>query len=129
MTYLRRPSVFVCLIVFAIGCASNSENPGAYTETGLASWYGKQYQGNRTASGERFNRKAFTAAHKTLPFGTIVEVKHLKSGEKVRVRVNDRGPFVAGRIIDLSQAAAAKLDIVNDGVAKVRIEVVEWGRG
>lgn len=88
-------------------------------ERGVASWYGRQFQGRRTASGEPFDRHALTAAHKTLPFGTWVRVRHLGTGQEVVVRINDRGPFAKGRIIDLSKAAAAKLGTKNAGVGKV----------
>lgn len=94
------------------------------TETGQASWYGKAHQGERTASGERFDMHALTAAHRTLPFGTIVRVKHLKSGKSVNVRINDRGPFRSGRIIDLSYEAARRLGIVSRGTARVELTVI-----
>ncbi|MBV8535007.1 MAG: septal ring lytic transglycosylase RlpA family protein, partial [Alphaproteobacteria bacterium] len=80
--------------------------PAPYVETGMASWYGPSHDGARTASGERFNMNALTAAHRTLAFGTIVRVTNLENSRSVRVRINDRGPHVAGRILDLSAAAA-----------------------
>ena len=86
---------------------------------GLASWYGKAFQGRRTASGERFDMHAFTAAHKTLPFGTLVRVKNVRTGKEVVVRINDRGPYVNKRLIDLSQAASFALGLKNQGVARV----------
>ena len=89
---------------------------------GLASYY---WQDQMTASGERFNKHAMTAAHKTLPLGTRVRVTHLASGRAVTVRINDRGPFKPGRIIDLSEAAAKELQMTAAGLAKVRVEVVE----
>ena len=92
-------------------------------ETGTASWYGSWHQGRLTASGERFNARAFTAAHRTLPFGTIIRVTNLATGEMVKVRVNDRGPYIRGRTLDLSAAAAKALGITKDGVARVRIEM------
>ena len=94
-------------------------------ETGEASWYGGKFQGRLTANGERFDTNMLTAAHKTLPFNTIVEVKNLGNDKKVHVRINDRGPFVEGRIIDLSRAAASRLDMVGKGVANVEIKVIE----
>ena len=127
MKRLGKAAFASCLSLLLVACATGSGDPGTDTEAGLASWYGKQYQGRPTASGEVFNRKAFTAAHRTLPFGTVVEVERLSTGKKVKVRINDRGPFTEGRIIDLSQAAAKRLDMLNDGLARVRIEVVEWG--
>ncbi len=88
-------------------------------ERGLASWYGERFHGRRTASGEPFDMHALTAAHKTLPFGTKVRVRHATTGQEVLVRINDRGPHVRGRIIDLSRAAAAAIGLVQTGVAPV----------
>ncbi len=98
--------------------------PIGYSETGVASWYGPEFQGRRTASGEIFDMHALTAAHRTLPFGSIVRVTRLDTGAEVVVRINDRGPFAKGRILDLSYAAALKLDLVRSGTARVRIEVI-----
>ena len=92
---------------------------------GEASWYGGKFQGRLTANGERFDTNLLTAAHKTLPFNTIVEVKNLENDKIVHVRINDRGPFVEGRIIDLSRAAASKLNMVGAGVAKVEVRIIE----
>lgn len=92
------------------------------TETGLASWYGARHHGKRTASGEIFNQEHFTAAHPTLPWGTRVKVINLDNGKSVDVRINDRGPYKQGRIIDVSRAAARALGIVQRGIATVRIE-------
>jgi len=94
-------------------------------ETGQASWYGGKFQGRQTANGEKFDTNMLTAAHKTLPFNTIVEVKNIENDKIVHVRINDRGPFVEGRIIDLSRAAASKLDMVGAGVAKVEIRIIK----
>jgi rare lipoprotein A len=96
-----------------------------HAETGYASWYGGKFHGRTTASGETFDTHKLTAAHNTLPFDTIVEVTNLDNGKKVRVRINDRGPFVEGRIIDLSMAAAKKIGMLGDGVAPVQVEIVE----
>lgn len=93
------------------------------TQTGIASWYGPRFHGRRTASGERFDQNAMTAAHRTLRFGTIVVVTR-KSGRSVEVRINDRGPFIRGRIIDLSRTAAAELGIKNAGLAPVQVQPV-----
>ncbi|MDA3938894.1 MAG: septal ring lytic transglycosylase RlpA family protein [Spirochaetia bacterium] len=94
-------------------------------EKGEASWYGGKFQGRQTANGENFDTNMLTAAHKTLPFNTIVEVKNLENEKTVHVRINDRGPFIEGRIIDLSRAAASKLDMVGTGVAKVEVRIIE----
>jgi rare lipoprotein A len=94
-------------------------------EVGLATWYGTQFAGKRTANGERFDPNALTAAHRHLPFGTWVEVRRPDTGRSIRVRINDRGPWGdARRVIDLSRAAAVQLDIVGAGVAPVEIRVV-----
>jgi rare lipoprotein A len=98
--------------------------PIGWTETGLASWYGAPYDGRPAASGEIFDTHRLTAAHRTLPFDTWVEVTNLENGKCVRVRINDRGPFVDGRIIDLSLAAADTIDVVRPGVVRVRLKVV-----
>jgi rare lipoprotein A len=93
--------------------------------TGTASWYGQPHHGRTTASGEQFDMHALTAAHRTLPLGTRVLVTNLANGRAVEVRINDRGPVVAGRIIDLSYAAARALGAVGDGVFRVKIAVLE----
>ena len=93
-------------------------------ETGLASWYGAPYHNRRGSNGEVYNMHAMTAAHRTLPLGSIVRVTNVKTGHSALVRITDRGPFVEGRVLDLSQAAAKKLDVWQAGVAMVRIEVL-----
>jgi rare lipoprotein A len=109
--------LFVAFCTLLAGCASSkSEN--------LASYYADKYQGRKTANGEIFDTRKLTAAHKTLPFGTRVRVTNLGNGKSVVVRVNDRGPFVAGRVIDLSPAAARKLDMIRAGVTRVKLEVL-----
>jgi len=90
-------------------------------DKGLASWYGKRFHGRRTASGERYDMHAFTAAHKTLPFGTKVRVRSVRTGKEVVVRINDRGPFAHKRIIDLSQAAITALGVRHRGVTVVEL--------
>lgn len=94
------------------------------TQIGEASWYGDKEHKNRTASGERFNKYAYTAAHKSLPFDTIVRVTNLTNGKDVVVKINDRGPFVDGRIIDLSYQSAKSIGLIKTGVAKVKVEVL-----
>lgn len=95
-----------------------------YDEEGVASWYGPKFQGRRTSSGEPFDMNQMTAAHRTLPLPTYVEVTNLENGRKAIVRVNDRGPFKKGRLIDLSYIAAVKLGIVATGTARVRVRAV-----
>ncbi|MEQ1945577.1 MAG: septal ring lytic transglycosylase RlpA family protein [Bryobacteraceae bacterium] len=93
-------------------------------ETGIASWYGNPYHGRRTASGEVYDMEQLTAAHKKLPFQTWVEVTNLENGKSVDVRITDRGPFVNGRVIDLSHRAANDIDMIGPGIAKVRLKVI-----
>jgi rare lipoprotein A len=94
-------------------------------QTGEASWYGAKLAGRKTASGERFDPMAFTAAHNTLKLGTWVEVRRIDTGRTVRVKINDRGPHAGGRIIDLSRRAAEELDLVRLGVVRVELRVVD----
>jgi rare lipoprotein A len=94
------------------------------TETGVASWYGVPYHGRQTASGEIYDMHKLTAAHRNLPFQTWVQVENLSNGKRVEVRITDRGPFVANRIIDLSQFAADKIDMLRPGTARVRLTVI-----
>ncbi|HVS16020.1 MAG TPA: septal ring lytic transglycosylase RlpA family protein [Thermoanaerobaculia bacterium] len=114
------------------GCAGGGvDRPEAprrerFSQRGKASWYGSQFQGRPTASGEVFDVHRVSAAHRTLPFGTVVRVRNLDNGREVEVRINDRGPFVRGRVLDLSRAAAEDLDMLVSGVAEVRLWVVAW---
>ena len=94
------------------------------TATGVASWYGGKFHGRRTASGETYNQHALTAAHRTLPFGTEVVVTNQNTGKSVVVRINDRGPFTGGRIIDLSHKAASQIGMINSGTARVTLEII-----
>ena len=94
------------------------------TASGVASWYGGKFHGRRTASGETYNQHAMTAAHRTLPFGTEVVVTNEATGKSVVVRINDRGPFTGGRVIDLSHKAASQIGMINSGTARVTLEVI-----
>lgn len=140
-------SVLICLFSAAAlisGCAKHQPPPKAptgypkpykigkewyqpiphardFSQKGIASWYGKKFHGRTTSNGEKYNMYAMTAAHKTLPMGTYVRVKNLKNNKEIVVRINDRGPFVRSRIIDLSYTGAKKLDIVGPGTAPVEI--------
>jgi rare lipoprotein A len=96
----------------------------APAQNGVASYYGASFAGRRTASGERFDPRKLTAAHRELPFGTRVRVTNLANGRSVTVRINDRGPFAGGRLVDLSWEAARELDMLGSGVARVRLEVL-----
>lgn len=100
-----------------------------YTETGIASWYGKPYHGRPAANGEIYDMEKLTAAHRTLPFNTWVRVYDLDNNRTVEVRINDRGPFIDGRIIDLSHAAAREVEMIGPGIARVRVEVIRAPEG
>jgi rare lipoprotein A len=129
-TTRRRALALLAAPLLAISCAKKKSVRVPVTprvgalETGIASWYGNPYHGRRAASGEIYDMEKLTAAHRTLPFHTWVEVTNLTNGKKVRVRITDRGPFVEGRIIDLSRAAAREIDLIGPGIAKVRLEVI-----
>ena len=126
ITIQKSAGMAVAMPVFLLcltGCG------GGDVEKGTACWYGKEYEGRPTASGEIFHAQSFTAAHRSLPFGTIVQVKNLDNGRTVKVRINDRGPLKGHRIIDLSRAAAEEIDLVREGVAPVRVEVLRRGHG
>jgi rare lipoprotein A len=98
--------------------------PGEYVEEGVASWYGIPFHGRRTSNGEIYDMHEFTAAHRTLPFNAVVRVTNLHNGKQTEVRINDRGPFVANRVIDLSLSAAQAIEMVGTGTALVRLEVI-----
>ena len=131
--YLRvNIALAICLLVgsFLHGCSSitrHEPHPDSvvYRQTGIASYYAMKFHHRKTASGERFDNYAMTAAHKTLPFGSEVKVTNLNNGKSVTVRINDRGPFVKGRIIDLSRAAFSQIANLDRGVVKVQISVVQ----
>jgi rare lipoprotein A len=135
------PIVWLILIFILTGCATArtapaptlasrpraalpAPRPGAFEQTGEASWYGPQHHGKRTASGETYDMHKLTAAHRTLPLGTRVRVTNLDNGRTVEVRINDRGPFAPGRVLDLSYAAARHLGAVGDGVISVGVTVL-----
>ena len=98
--------------------------PGEYREEGVASWYGIPFNGHRTSNGEIYDMHQMTAAHRTLPFGAVVRVTNLNNGKQTEVRINDRGPFVANRVIDLSLAAAQAIEMIGTGTAPVRLEIL-----
>lgn len=115
-------SLFISSSVFvspSIATANPAQHSGKYIQSGKASWYGPGFHGRRTASGETFNTHALTAAHRTLPFGTRVRVVNKKTGKSVVVRINDRGPFAHGRVIDLSRASAQAIGITGVGSVEV----------
>jgi rare lipoprotein A len=139
---IRRLPVIIVLFFLAmqlLGCSSmpryrrDASPPpikpgGRYVEIGIASYYAQDFHGKPTASGETFNMYELSAAHKTLPLGTVVRVTNLDNGKSVVVPINDRGPFIKNRIIDLSYGAAKVLDMIGPGTARVRVEVIEWGK-
>jgi rare lipoprotein A len=125
----RLPTLLPLTALLLISTASLGGCAHRHTEEGKATWYGPGFVGKHTANGERFWPCRLTAAHKTLPFDTRVKVTNLENGKVVRVRINDRGPFGEGRIIDLSRAAAAAIKMVRAGVVKVEIEVIKWPKG
>ena len=98
-----------------------------YDQTGIASWYGPGFVGHATANGEEYDQDALTAAHKTLPMPSLVRVTNLENGRQIQIRINDRGPFVNDRIIDLSRRGAQLLGMVNNGTAKVRVQIMAGG--
>lgn len=129
--YRPRPLPAALAAVLAVGllagCATTTrlESPNrGTTQKGLASWYGAKFHGRPTASGEIYDMNRISAAHKKLPLGTVVLVKNRDNGKKLRVPINDRGPFIKGRIIDLSVGAARRLEMFGQGLANVRIKVV-----
>ena len=128
-TILDRSLIATILILSGLGLACSSGAPTikggvGYSERGIASWYGPGFHGRRTANGEVYDMDTLTAAHKTLPFDCVVEVRNRDNGRKVQVRINDRGPFARGRIIDLSRRAAEQIDMLGPGTARVEIRVV-----
>jgi rare lipoprotein A len=130
--FMRTPRRLLILLFCIAACmglravapaeAAVPERP-SFTQTGIASWYGQERKGRRTASGERFDTRAMTAAHRKLPFGTIARVTRLDTGRTVKVRINDRGPHVRNRIVDLSSAAKAALGMRGNRVTRVRLQV------
>lgn len=126
---LQKKLVLVWIFIFIASCSSvplksRPELVGC-TETGKASFYAMKYQFRKTASGERFNQFSHTAAHKELPFGTKVRVTNVKNGKSVVVKINDRGPFIKGRIIDLSRSAFSSIGDTASGVIDVKIEIIK----
>jgi rare lipoprotein A len=127
----RRTYLFLLVLPFFSSCASISKKsieegyvPEGYSQVGIASWYGIEEHRRNAASGERFSMYDYTAAHKSLPLGTMARVTNLENGRDVIVRINDRGPFIKGRIIDLSYAAAKAIGIIGKGTARVKVEVI-----
>jgi len=119
--------LIILSLFFTVKCATSEEPKEEYIffAEGNATWYGKSFHGKRTASGDIFDTAKHTAAHKTLPFGTIVKVTNLNNNIAVLVEINDRGPFHKSRIIDLSESAARQIDMIDAGVTKVKLEILQ----
>lgn len=119
----------LCALMFA--CRTTAPPPPKPSEVlhGVASWYGEEFAGRTTANGEIFDPQQLTAAHRTLPFGTVLDITNPKTQQTVRVRVNDRGPFIGGRVIDLSYAAAQQIGLIEPGIGQVDIKLVRVGSG
>jgi rare lipoprotein A len=130
-------AVFLLFLGHLAGCAGTTPRgagfpsgyPMGYHERGMASWYGPGFDGRRTASGERFDMRQMTAAHRTLPFGSIVRVRSLMNDRRIIVRINDRGPFLRGRVLDLSQGAASQLGMMGQGTHQVELNVIAYHGG
>ncbi len=135
MQLLRVIGASLVLTVLCVGCVSSPRFTMAkpaviessYTEEGVASYYAEEFHGRTTSNGEQYDMNAMTAAHRTLPFGTKVKVTNRENGKSVIVRINDRGPFKDDRLIDLSYAAAKKIELVGSGTAAVKIELIDLG--
>ncbi|MFZ2491746.1 MAG: septal ring lytic transglycosylase RlpA family protein, partial [Thermoanaerobaculia bacterium] len=126
----RLPKFVVAVFLF-YGCVTTKPHVPAPSDVmeGVASWYGQEFAGRTTANGEIFDPLLLTAAHRTLPFGTVLDVVNPATSQTVRVRVNDRGPYVGNRVIDLSYAAARQIGLVEPGIGEVKITIVKLGRG
>lgn len=112
---------YTLVLLMITGCAATR---GTVIDSGVASWYGPGFHGKTTANGETYNQDDLTAAHRTLPFNTVVRVTNMDNGKSVTVRINDRGPYSDNRVIDLSRAAAAEIDMIDAGLARVRVQLV-----
>jgi len=117
-------SLWLCLIALLAFGISTQAAAKQHVQEGEASYYANKFQGKKTASGELYDKKALTAAHRKLAFGTKVKVTYLKNGKSVVVKINDRGPYAKSRLIDLSHAAAQKIEMLDDGHGKVKLEVI-----
>ncbi len=117
-------ALFIFLLLACKGTSWNDNTTIKIKFVGIASYYHDSLHGKKTANGERYDKNKLTAAHKSLPFGTKLKVSRIDNGKSVNVRINDRGPFIKGRIVDLSKKAAAKIDLLEDGITKVRIEII-----
>ncbi len=134
--FRRSFALLAALLALAAGVACSKKKPSprapakphvGWSESGVASWYGHPYHGRKAANGETYDMDRLTAAHRTLPFGAVVEVENRDNGRKVEVRITDRGPFIDGRVIDLSRAAAQAIEMIGPGTARVRLRLLGYG--
>ena len=123
---MKEWTLYLLSVVVLVGLVVLYQVAGPYYEVGIASWYGPGFDGNLTANGEVYDMDGISAAHKTLPFGTVVRVVEFSTGKSIIVRINDRGPFIEGRIIDLSKGAARELGIIDKGITKVGLRIIRW---
>ena len=126
MGSMKEWTLYLISVVALLGLVLLYQVAGPYYEVGIASWYGPGFDGNLTANGEVYDMNGISAAHKTLPFGTVVRVVEFSTGKSIVVRINDRGPFIEGRIIDLSKGAARELGIIDKGITKVGLRIIRW---
>ena len=126
MGSMKELTLYLISVVALLGLILLYQVAGPYYEVGIASWYGPGFDGNLTSNGEVYDMNGISAAHKTLPFGTIVRVVEFSTGKSIVVRINDRGPFIEGRIIDLSKGAARELGIIDKGITKVGLRIIRW---
>lgn len=126
MGSMKEWTLYLISVVALLGLILLYQVAGPYYEVGIASWYGPGFDGNLTSNGEVYDMNGISAAHKTLPFGTIVRVVEFSTGKSIVVRINDRGPFIEGRIIDLSKGAARQLGIIDKGITKVGLRIIRW---
>lgn len=129
---MRTPYIHTLLLLVLVACLStacSTSKPAlgqrGYTEEGKASYYSNKLHGRKMANGQPYNKNRLTAAHRTLPFGTKVKVTNLETNQSVKVKITDRGPFVKGRVVDLSEAAARRLNYINAGIVPVEVKVVK----
>ena len=131
---MRRAVMMLALVGFAACASAGSVQADRRTwkvgnvQEGKATWYGKKFHGKQTASGERYDMNSMTAAHRSLPFGSVVRVTNLRNGKSAVVRINNRGPYGKGRIVDVSRAAARKLEMIDRGVVRAKLEVLKVGK-
>ena len=129
MFNIRHLFIFIVALIVS-SCALSAHRPpyaAGYVERGIASWYGEDFHGRPTSSGEIYNMYDLTAAHKLMPLGTVAKITNLENDQSVVVKINDRGPFIEGRIIDLSYSAAREIGMAEKGLSRVEIKVIKWG--